>query len=406
MRNYLVITTSQTPIAFRAGRDSKRESTLGYVPGSALWGGLATAHLRMRSQSANEFAEFFLSGKVVCGNLYPARFSQGGSAPNPLDNERSPVRPLPRTIRSCKRFDGFRFHSEIDADQRHGVSDSLIAWAAFSLSNQNDTASLMSLADCPDCQEPLDRLAGFYRRGNQTGHWGAAESSKGIFTRTSISRARGSAEEGMLYSREFLREGNLFCGEWQVDDELAPQFQDFVEEATEGGLRVGHNRTRGLGKLGFPSGLLSVVADTPATIEDRAKLFDAALRRAVPTHARHPFYLPITLTSDCIWPDAAKRYRLQITAEVLAEAWGINNAELVYCNADKRRVSGWNGMLGMPKADEWAITMGSVFLFGLEAEPDWQRLADGQTAGLGIRRAEGFGTVRIADEIHWEANSV
>lgn len=404
MSYFLVNATSLTPIAFRAGRDSRRESTLNYVPGSVLWGGLAAAHLRMRPKADDEFADFFLSGKIVCGNLYPARFSQANRQPNPLDNERSAVRPLPRTARSCKRFSGFKFHSDIDDDPRHGLWDSLIAWAVFSLSDQTEIAPMANLADCPDCREPLDGLAGFYRRGNQSGHWGAADSAKGIFTRTSISRTRGAAEEGMLYSREFLREGNQFCGEWLIDDALAKQFQDFAEEAAEGGWRVGHNRTRGLGK--FDIGLLPTAADTAVAIEARAKSFNAALRSKAGAHAGHAFYLPITLTSDCIWPDAACRYRLQITPAAIAEAWDINDAELIYCNADKRRVSGWNGMWGMPKADEWAIRMGSVFLFGLAAEPDWQKLAEAQAAGLGIRRAEGFGAIRIADEIHWEANSV
>jgi len=45
-----------------------------------------------------------------------------------------------------------------------------------------------------------------------------------------------------------------------------------------------------------------------------------------------------------------------------------------------------------------------VFLFGLPSEPDWNELAEAQNAGLGARRAEGFGAFRIADEFHWEVN--
>lgn len=413
MESLLIIAKSLTPISFRTRRDSRCEGTLNYIPGSVLWGGLAAAHLRLCPQADTEFAEFFLSGKIVCGNLYPAQFSLANRAPNPLDQERSAVRPLPRTARSCKRFSGFRFHADTDDDKRHGVSDSLIAWAIFSLSNQTETTELNSLADCPDClancpdcPEPLDSFTGFYRRGRTTGQWAAANAAKGIFTRTGISRARGAAEEAMLYSREFLREGSPFCGEWLVDATLKQRFQQFVEETTETSWRVGHNRTRGLGKLDLPNGLLPAVADTAATIEARTRSFDTALRAKAGAHAQHAFYLPITLTSDCIWPDAAGRYRLRLTPELLAEVWGINNAELIYHNAGQRRVSGWNGMWGMPKADEWGITMGSVFLFGLTAEPDWQQLAEAQAAGLGIRRAEGLGAVRIADQIHWEANNV
>jgi CRISPR-associated protein Csx10 len=405
MESYLVTTKSLTPISLRARRDSRYESTLSYIPGSVLWGGLAAAHLRMRPQAEAEFAEFFLSEKIVCGNLYPAQFSLANRATNPLEHDRSAIRPLPRTVRSCKRFGGFQFHANTDDDARHGVWDSLIAWAVFSLSQQTDAAAF-DLGDCPICREPFDGFTGFYRRGRTTGQWGAANVAKGIFTRTSISRARGAAAEGMLYSREFLREGNQFCGEWLIDGALPQRFQAFVEETTEDGWRVGHNRTRGLGKLDQLNLSPPTVTDTAVTLKTRAKSFDVALRAKAGAYARHAFYLPVTLMSDCIWPDAACRYRLQLTPAALAEIWGISDAELIYTNADKRRVSGWNGLWGMPKADEWAMAMGSVFLFGLAAEPDWQRLAQAQATGLGVRRTEGFGAIRIADEIHWEANNV
>jgi CRISPR-associated Csx10 family RAMP protein len=210
----------------------------------------------------------------------------------------------------------------------------------------------------------------------------------------------------MLYSREFLQAGDEFYGEWRVDDALVNDFQAFLDDVSGGMLRVGHNRTRGLGKLIFPNDLQPANADTGVDIEARASDFDTRLRQAAGADARHAFYLPVTLTADCIWSDAAGRYRLQITPDVIAEAWGINGAELVYCNAAPRRVSGWSSLWGLPKVDEWAIAMGSVFLFGLPSVPDWQALANGQANGLGIRRAEGFGTVRIADEFHVEVNGV
>jgi hypothetical protein len=92
--------------------------------------------------------------------------------------------------------------------------------------------------------------------------------------------------------------------------------------------------------------------------------------------------------------------------EVIEAACGLNGVALIYCNATSRRVSGWNSLWGLPKADEWAVAMGSVFLFGLPATPDWQALASTQANGVGSRCAEGFGTIRIADEFHVEATGV
>jgi len=399
--NYLVRGKAQTSLAFRAGRDENREATLGYVPGSALLGALAAAHAETRPFRRDEFAEFFLKSRVIFGNLYPANFSKAGGPVSPLDQDVHPVRPLPSTGRSCKRFGGFKFHAADDEDERHGVWDSLVNWAAFVLSEKKDRATFSEVNEC-GCGERLDMFSGFCRRGAAAGEWGAAKASKGIVTRTGISRATGAVAIGVLYSREFLHAGNEFTGEWWIDDDLASDFRTFLTDASDGFLRVGHNRTRGFGKLVFPEGILAKDLDSAASIELRCRAFDSALRQAAGDSARPAFYVPVTLTADCILPDSAGRYRLQMTTEALADAWGISGAELIYCNAAPRRVTGWNDRWGLPKADEWAISMGSVFLFGLASEPEWQVLARAQAQGLGSRRAEGFGSVRIADEFHEE----
>ncbi len=399
--NRLVQATASTPLGFRAGRDSRHEDTLAYVPGSALLGGLAAEHARAFPEQAEEFAAFFLSGKVRFGNLYPAAFDAPATPPGlSLDHSGTPVRPLPLTARSCKRFGGFRYAPAAD-EERHGVWDTLRAWAAFALSEEQDPSALLKLKDCPECRQPLDSFAGFCRRGASPEAWGRARDKKGFFTRTGISRERGAVASGMLYTREFLPAGTPFCGECQVRGGVPDALVNFLKSAPEGMLRVGHNRTRGLGKLAIPEAT-PLAPDTPDVIRARAVRFDAALREVAGAHARHAFYLPLTLTADCIWPDGAGRYRLRISEAALAQAWGIAGAHLIYCCAATRRVSAWNGLWGLPKSDAWAISMGSVFLYALEAEPDWQALADGQEEGLGVRRPEGFGAVRVADEFHWE----
>ncbi|HYV07030.1 MAG TPA: hypothetical protein VFB82_20710 [Blastocatellia bacterium] len=401
--NYLVRGSAQTPVAFRAGRDIDREATLGYVPGSVILGGLAASHAQMRPHRRDEFAEFFLRERVIFGNLYPAKFSKSVPALHPLDQEASPVRPLPRTARSCKRFGGFKFHADSDADERHGVWDSLVIWAAFALCGERNPAVFGALREC-SCGEPFDSFSGFCRRGSDAGQWGAATASSGIVTRTGISRATGAVAMGVLYSREFLHAGNDFYGEWSIADELASDFNTFLADVSDGSVRVGHNRTRGFGKLAFTEGVRATSIDSAADIQARCIGFDAALRQAAGDDAHHAFYMAVTLAADCILSDRAGRYRLQMTADTLAEAWGISGAELIYCNAVPRRVTGWNDRWGLPKADEWAIGMGSVFLFGLVSEPDWQALARAQEQGCGTHRSGGFGAVRISDQFHVEVH--
>ncbi len=56
-------------------------------------------------------------------------------------------------------------------------------------------------------------------------------------------------------------------------------------------------------------------------------------------------------------------------------------------------VSGWHGVAGVPKPTEWALETGSTAV--LEGWPE-QALA-ALTAGLGIRRLEGYGSVELVD---------
>lgn len=383
---------AETPIAFRSGRSSRQETTLTYIPGSALLGGLSVAHSLSKKES--EFADFFLLEKVLYRNLYPAKISDLNKS---LIGIFSPIRPLPRTSFSCKRFSGFQFNADIEQEERHGVLDSLIAWAAFALNK--DTNLLFKLRDC-SCGEPRDAFSGFYKQKDTANEFAITETSKGLFTRTGISRKRGSATEGILYSREFLSSGSEFYGELWVDDAIFKGFESFLEDISDSGLlRVGHNRTRGLGALVFPSYKTNVFNDSAKDIEDRTKNFSLELRKAT-KDTKYQFYLPITLISDCIYPDLAGRYYLQLNSKIMEKDFHIKGAELIYCNATTHQIAGWSSLWGLPKADELAIAMGSVFLFGLKEEPNWQVLASVQEKGIGSRLTEGFGVVRIADEFH------
>ena len=59
----------------------------------------------------------------------------------------------------------------------------------------------------------------------------------------------------------------------------------------------------------------------------------------------------------------------------------------------------------MPKADDLAVTMGSVFVFGLDRPLDAETAAKFlamQEGGIGARRREGFGQLVVASPFHYE----
>ncbi|MBU0496245.1 MAG: hypothetical protein KKA73_07100 [Chloroflexi bacterium] len=401
---YIVRITDSGPLSFRTGRDTTGASTLSYVPGSALLGGLAAAHIRLR-HDADQFNRFFMSPWASFGNLYPSSFAH-----DDLVDNTNPVYPLPRTACSCKRFGGFTYDEDDPKDApHHGVFDTLIPWTLFALSGQTQSDVLVPSMDCPICQASMDRFGGFYRRNAYDERvMGISGVNRGLRTRTGIDRATGTVKQGILYSREVLRPGMTFWGTLSVTDDEAQAFNQFIQDANVSHLlRLGNNNTRGFGRvtlaLETPDQL-----DSEQALQTRILTFDSELRRrALNAHITvpHSLYLPLTLTSDAILFDQVLRHQAIIEPRYLAETWGIAGAELVYQNSGLRRVMGWSDLWRTPKPDDFAITMGSVFLFGLSTPLDdnlVQALLTMQTEGIGARGREGFGRLLVASPFHWE----
>ena len=400
---YIVRITDSGPLSFRAGRETTSGETLRYVSGSVLFGALATTYTKLRHDETLSFNEIFFSDESSFGNLYPSSFSHAG-----LARDRDAVYPLPNTASTCKRFGGFQFDEEDADDPHHGVYDTLISWALFALSDKSEVKVFKDVEKCFRCGESMDRIDGFYRRNARDAQkMGTASIKRSLRTRTGINRATGTVQQGILYSREVLRPGMEFWGTVTVPDAQAKTFKKFVEEASQSGmLRLGNNKTRGFGRV--------ILNLKPAqergeldSLRQRLQTFDRELRQAAQKfniETPHKLYLPLTLTADAILFDRLLRYRTALDKEYL-QTQGISGAELIYQNSGTRQVMGWNTLLGVPKADEMAITMGSVFLFGLESELDdnlLQTLLRMQTEGIGARRSEGFGRLLVASRFHWE----
>ena len=402
---------SDTPLSFRGGRNTSDTTTLPYIPGGALLGCLAGAHNIMRHNPA-QFTRFFLQDSSGFGNLYPASVKNAS-----LQNNQLPVYPMPATARTCKRFKGFQFDAEKTHDH-HGGQDQLLHWALFELSGQSNIQTLNRDRLCTylldsgqACNEPIDYFGGFYRRGENDRQWGSLQNRELLRTHTGINRATGTVAQGILYSRSVLAENSEFWGTIWHADETAAELQAFIQEASAAGLlRIGNNRTRGLGKISLK--VEEIQPDTPDALAKRIKAFNDRLRQMAKIdeiETPHNLYVPLTLTSDVILYDHFLRHQKHITPAYLAQAWDIAGAALIYGNTHIRHVVGWNDLWRLPKADDLAIGMGSVFLFGFTQPLDddlLQKLFQLQRQGIGSRRKEGFGQLLIANPFHWEVNKV
>ncbi len=370
-------------------------------------GGLAATH-DLLYNDANQHDAMFFHEETSFGNLYPARFEQ-----KRLQGEVDPIYPIPATAASCKRFPGFRSDQKNEELPHHGVRDTLIPWGLFCLCQQTRIDALEKFTTCPypDCDHPLDRFPGFYRRRRfKATELGKASVSLGLRVRTGIDRTTGSAHQSILYSREFLQPGMTFWGAATVPDEQADRFQAFIQKANESGLlRLGNNRTRGFGRVTLA--VTTIEEQDIESLRQRIQSFDAKLRaQAKQYDIQHPhaLYLPITLTADAIVYDRLLRQRTGLDGDALDDL-GIKGAERIYCNSSVRQVMGWNTLWRTPKADDIAITMGSTFLFGFSRNLDddalLQRLHTLERRGIGIRQREGFGRLLVASPFHCEEDA-
>lgn len=427
MKQFAISLKTDAPLAIRSDHAATGAATAKYISGTTLIGSLATVYRLLHPHDTGEFDALFLSEQVSYPNLYPAVFPDEDMSLEPL-----PVYPFPKTAQSCKRFKGFlyQFPGEIrrHTEDHHGVRDTLFDWAIFA--SGGNSGALNKAKDCPFeigrdgngepifCGAAMDHINGYYRREQYAPHNMIAaeiDSHLRLQTRTGINRETGTVEEGILYSRQVFEEDMRFWGEVKVPDDgpAADLFAQFIEQVGHMGLvRIGTGRTRGLGKVTLDAQPIEEEQDAFSVFEERLERFNSALRHQAQAYGINTlpsFFFTLTLHSPAILCNPQLRYRGSINPQALQELTSLPAAmfKLNYQAASVQRVMGWNQLWGTPRANEYAIDTGSVFLFSCEAEPDdavLQALFALEQQSIGRRRAEGFGRVCISDPFHLEVN--
>ncbi len=424
MKHFSLSVHTLAPLTIRADHAAEGAKTLPYITGTTLLGSLAAAHRLLRPEQPDEFEAFFLREHVQFPHLYPALFAESKS--DIKHGIHLPVYPLPKTAQQCKRFPGFCPLEGEDADEeRHGIRDSLLDWAAFALLDTDRATSAALLAPFQkycrhkECEQLMDHASGYYRSARSDIHQRMlAQHHTHLQTHTGINREWGTVEENVLYNREVFDQGTPFWGEVILPDELADTFKDFVREAAnEGVVHMGSGRTRGMGSVQLE--LRDTSLEAPAEFKQRLLTFDTALRaRASLTHLQaqsvdpqQPFYLAITLHSATILRDPFLRYYSTIDGALLETLLKpylpADYPALPWCRiyqaSGMQRVNGWQELWGTPKSIDCALEMGSTLLFSCSQTLDEtlaQALQTLEEEGIGRRRAEGFGRIRISDPFH------
>lgn len=430
MQRLYIRLTALSPLAIRSDHAPGGAVTASYIPCTTFIGALAEVHRLLRSNDVDDFAQWFLRGQVLFPNLYPAIFDDPD-----LQNRNVPVYPVPRTAQTCKRHGGFLFPVKEENDA-HGVRDSLIDWALFELGqnkeyNSDNVDSLVALEghkECRRCGERMDSLGGFYRRNDVVkNQLIAAKERKRLSTHSGIDRASGTVQEGILFNRQVFEEGMRFWGMVKLpdDEQLISAFTRFINElGSEGLLRIGTGRTRGMGKVTInverpvvpPKERSKEPLDPFESFQQRLNNFDDLLHGQAQRFNLHnlqnKFFFVLTLHSPLILHDELLRYRGNIDTSTLERLLkeklydrSVPGLEHVYQNARLRRIAGWQELWGMPRTNEYAIEAGSVFLFACSSKPDnalYRALFALEEQGIGNRLSEGFGRVCVSDQFHQE----
>lgn len=190
----------------------------------------------------------------------------------------------------------------------------------------------------------------------------------------------GVAAEGQLFTREAIRpqddnnQPTRFRGHLILPDDLSAQADEWLR--AEHHVRIGGRRST--------SGL-ALVTSSPAAPASVATGQRLALR----------FTAPALLTDDCglpaLRPQKSELAALLGTDVTIERSW-----------VRHERIGGWNTAANLPKPEELAVSAGSTFLLDCAQPPALKRIRALCDRGLGLRRNEGFGLLRVDTE-PWSA---
>jgi CRISPR-associated protein Csx10 len=188
-------------------------------------------------------------------------------------------------------------------------------------------------------------------------------------TRTRLDE-QGRAEDGNLYARHELQAGLTYRGQ-------IAGWHPWLAQPREIWLG-GRTSTTGLAEVRVASDS----SDQPAA--------------AIPASPRSDGALVVRFTSPAVIVDDAGRPELDPAGELL-RVLGIGREALQasWCWTRPARVGGWHAASGLPKPAELAMAMGSVAVLQLREQPGDEQLQCLRSAGIGLRRSEGFGMVEL-----------
>lgn len=434
--------TAEAPLAIneRKPGGSQYQEGLEYIPGRLVRGALAAQVLRGCKDPGHEQDHSGCDEPALCRALF------GGTL---LFRDARPARAirqgpflLPATAASCKDNSGFLPKKPDDYDEercgpyrprRHGVFDTLIDRACWELLRP---AALQYAPRCPVCGGRTKAFGGSYSlsqavaRDRRVTLYHRESLARELLTRVAINRRRGVAEDELLYAINALSQ---FVPDEDEQDDICQKTRFYkaryvgsvsfpgddgellgaVKGALEKTRHLGGGSSRGLGRVEVkaieqPAGpaLAKRLAQFNEKLAARWRLMSRlGGQETGPPH----YYFAITLQSDAILSADGWQPDMRLSEALLWHACGATSQapadlRLLRCYTTPVTRGGWQAAWGLPKDTDLAVQAGAVYLYQVDTPDGWTaRLQHLEEQGVGARRAEGFGQVRVCDPFHKEA---
>ncbi len=341
-----------------------------------------------------------------------------------------PAEPPLRTMVTCKSAPGFITETTLH-EPKHGVFDMLIFHLAFNeLQRLGSTPTRLPHQNCQsqNCNAPLEPFSRRYVRKKTARYHSSRFPKVRRMTHVAINRRRETAEQSLLYSVQFVESGAQFTGCIVVPDTWDQIQIEELKKLLSSIDRIGGEQTYGFGRVEIK------VEEHEVSREDlltRVKRFNEKLKEIWVEYApngapREPpgEYITVDLLTPALLTKTDGTSTVQLTATALQEraaelgAGNLSNIKtVVYPDfsgsirplmfTGATIVSGWSEAWGLPKPPKLAATAGSVYVFHTpEISTCLDALSKIEAYGIGIRREEGFGAVRICDPFHMEVKPI
>lgn len=360
--------------------------TLDYVPGTSIRGAVARLYLRRpgKNPTSDEFLSLFHSDDVVFGDAVPL----GANV-------------IPLSAHTRKNSKGFRQ----DVGVAGGVSDLLL----FPERRPKD--------------EVVVAMSGWYVKDH--GAYRKASACTAISAHTAHNSGTKAREEAGLFAREYIEDEQSF--ECVIKTDADGIIEDLLKPP--GCLLVGQAKSRGWGELAVstvfsadnpplpPASVIERIARFQLGYSEDSKCGETDELLSLTEANENKLRFSLTLFSNAIVLDPWLRPQSMIYEDLLMAALKgaganieANSPTLLNAFSRVTQVHGWNAAHKLPKPVDWAISMGSAFLYeiGVKNKTELDCIVNAlwrlQCGGIGVRRNEGFGSLRVCDQFHLEVN--